>query len=570
MGYGCNQYNIIDVKFQPTAPFPGPQKAPARLYIPGQILYNNKVNEGESLPDSRMQKGAVQMSLSSLGYFALLPVTAVCYYLLPARWQNLVLAAASLVFLWVNLPDGPQRLVPLAALAAVTLFTYFLALGMPRSRSKKARVALGVAGCLSLLAVFKYCNAVLPVLLGPSTLVKLAFPLGISFYSFAAISYLIDVYRGDIAPEKNLLHYFLFTGFFATITSGPICRGGQLLPQLKTPRKFSAPACGQALRLFAAGLFKKVAVSDVLALYVDQVFAGYQNHGGLSLLAAAVGYSLVLYFDFAGYSEMARASGLLLGIQLPENFKTPYFSTNFSGFWSRWHISLSSWLQDYLFMPLVWGRWTSHLPIIGKKVEKPPMISSVAMVFFLSGFWHGSTLPFVVWGLLQAAYRVGEELLHQKLGKPRKRPPAWMVWSKRAGVFCLWTLSLVFFKMGSGAAGKRFSVADGFGYLAGMVRGLSPVRFASEWLADVQAGFYAKPIMAAGWLAFVVLCLALAVWMDWQRNFRFKNKPLEQVLSGQKTAVRWAVDYAMVIAILVGLIIQSGGLAGQSFAYANF
>ena len=192
------------------------------------------------------------------------------------------------------------------------------------------------------------------------------------------------------------------------------------------------------------------------------------------------------------------------------------------------------------------------------------------MVFFLSGFWHGSTLPFVVWGLLQAAYRVGEELLHQKLGKPRKRPPAWMVWSKRAGVFCLWTLSLVFFKMGSGAAGKSFSVADGFGYLAGMVRGLSPVRFASEWMADVQAGFYAKPIMAAGWLAFVVLCLALAFWMDWQRNFRFKNKPLEQVLSGQKTAVRWAVDYAMVIAILVGLIIQSGGLAGQSFAYANF
>ena len=513
------------------------------------------------------------MSLSSLGYFALLPVTAVCYYLLPARWQNLVLAAASLVFLWVNLPDGPQRLVPLAVLAAVTLFTYFLALGMPRSRSKKARVALGVAGCLSLLAVFKYCNAVLPVLLGPSTLVKLAFPLGISFYSFAAISYLIDVYRGDIAPEKNLLHYFLFTGFFATITSGPICRGGQLLPQLKTPRKFSAPACGQALRLFAAGLFKKVAVSDVLALYVDQVFAGYQNHGGLSLLAAAVGYSLVLYFDFAGYSEMARASGLLLGIQLPENFKTPYFSTNFSGFWSRWHISLSSWLQDYLFMPLVWGRWTSHLPIIGKKVEKPPMISSVAMVFFLSGFWHGSTLPFVVWGLLQAAYRVGEELLHQKLGKPKKKAPARQQWAKRLGVFLLWNFSMVFFAMGSAIGqpeGESYGVGQAFAIVKGWFAGWSPARFASESWQAILGGFYNNTLMGAAWILMLACTLALAFWLDWQRNFQFKNKSEELVLTAQKPAARWALYYALVLFSFAGLVMQNGGFAGGSFAYGGF
>ena len=509
------------------------------------------------------------MSLSSLGYFALLPVTALCYYLFPRRCQNAVLALASLVFLGSSLPDGPQWWVPLAALAAVTLGVFFIGRALPRSRRKKALLWLGVGGCLLLLAVFKYTNAVLPVLFGPD-IGSLCFPLGISFYSFAAISYLVDVSRGDIPAETNLLHFAVFTGFFATISSGPICRGGEVLPQLKNPRSFDVSRTVDALRLFALGLFKKVAVSDVLALYVDQVFAGYSTHGGLSLLAAAAGYSLVLYFDFSGYSEMARASGLLLGIRLPENFKTPYFSTNFSGFWSRWHISLSSWLQDYLFMPLVWGRWTSRLPIIGKKVTKPPMISSVAVVFFLSGFWHGSTLPFVVWGILQAVYRVGEELLHQKLGKPKKKAPAHTVWAKRAAVFALWTLSLVFFKMGSGADGKLFTVQDGFAYLAGMVQGLSPARFAGEWLADVQAGFYAKPVMAAGWLVFIALTLALAFWLDWRRNFACKNRPAEQMLASLSPRVRWCVYYALVIGILIGLVMQSGGLNAPGFAYANF
>ena len=170
----------------------------------------------------------------------------------------------------------------------------------------------------------------------------------------------------------------------------------------------------------ALGLFKLVAVSDVLGLLVDEVFPNYRSYGGPMLVLATVFYTFQLYFNFSGYSEVARAVGLLLGLELPENFKTPFFATNFSGFWSRWHISFSSWLQDYLFMPLAWADVSG---LTGGKISRLPAEFCVFTVFFVSGFWHGNTLPFVVWGLLQASYRLGEELLHRRLGKPKKESP---------------------------------------------------------------------------------------------------------------------------------------------------
>ena len=328
----------------------------------------------------------------------------------------------------------------------------------------------------------------------------------------------------------------------------------------------------RALQLFALGLFKKVAVADVLLLFAQQVFGDLSGHGGPALLLALVFYTFYLYFDFVGYSEMARASALLLGLDIPENFKTPFFATNFSGFWSRWHISLSSWLQDYLFTPLVWAD-ASRLPLVGRRVSRLSPVFCVAVVFFLSGFWHGSTLPFVVWGLLQAVYRAGEELLHQRLGKPKKRAPARLLWAKRGAVFCLWVFSMAFFAMGSGVgqpAGAQYGVAEAFALLAGLFRGWAPGRFAAESWQAVLHGFYAQPLMAAAYLVFLALALALAFWLDWQRNFHFKNGSEELVLAAQKPAVRWALYYALVLGVFAGLVIQNGGFAGGSFAYGGF
>ena len=363
-----------------------------------------------------------------------------------------------------------------------------------------------------------------------------------------------------------LIDFALFLNFFATVTQGPICRAGALLPQLKAEHRFDAARTVQALRLLALGLFKLVAVSDVLGLLVDEVFPHYGSYGGPMLVLAAVFYTFQLYFNFSGYSEVARAVGLLLGLTLPENFKTPFFATNFSGFWSRWHISFSSWLQDYLFMPLAWAD-------LGRFGRLPTELC-VFCVFFASGFWHGSTAPFIIWGLLQAVYRVGEELLHRRFGKPKKRgTPARVLWGKRVVVFVLWTISMVFFRVGSGnlsGVAESLGVGDAFVYLGRcLMNSWSPARFAGELYSTAYTGFYANTIMVAAYWAFAALALALGIWLDHRRNFACKNKPAEVALASAKH--RNALYVVLIVFILVGYIMQSGGFNANAFGpYAGF
>ena len=346
------------------------------------------------------------------------------------------------------------------------------------------------------------------------------------------------------------------------MTQGPICRAGQLLPQFKQEHRFDAARTVRGLRLLALGLFKMVAVSDVLGVFVGEVFGHYRGYGAPMLILAAVFYTFQLYFNFSGYSEVARAVGLLLGLDLPENFKTPFYATNFSGFWSRWHISFSSWLQDYLFMPLAWADVSRAT---GGRLTRLPTEFCVFTVFFVSGFWHGNTLPFVIWGLLQAVYRLGEELLHRRLGKPKKKAPARVLWAKRAGVFVLWTLSMVFFCAGM----YTMSTADAFGILAGWFAGWAPARFAAELYSAVYTAFYANPLMVAFYYAFAAFGLALCFVLDHRRAFVYKNKPSELCLAAEKH--RWVVYYLLVLGLLAGYILQSGGFANADFGmYANF
>ena len=281
------------------------------------------------------------------------------------------------------------------------------------------------------------------------------------------------------------------------------------------------------------------------------------------LMLAVLAYTFYLYFDFSGYSESARAAALMMGIQLPENFKTPFFATNFSGFWNRWHISFSSWQQDYLFMPLAWADVSK---LTRGRRERLPVWLCLLCVFLVSGFWHGNTLPYVLWGLLQAVYRIGEEVLHRRLGKPKKKAPAAQQWGKRAVVFALWTFSMVFFCIG---ADGTLGTADCFGYLAGCVQGLSPARFAGELYSAVYDGFYPHAVMVAGYYAFLALALALAFRLDWHRNFTCKNRPAEQALAALPR--RRAVYYLLIVCILVGLILSNGGFGSTNFsAYAGF
>lgn len=499
------------------------------------------------------------MSLQSFGYFGFLALTALLYLHLPRRWQPPFLLAASWLFYALAMP------AMLPVLWALCAFTYGCGRGLAGAH-KTAFLRLGVVGSLSVLAFFKYYNILAGLLPWGAHLPALALPLGISFYTFAAISYLVDAARGDCPIERSFLRYALFLSLFATVTQGPICRAGQLLPQFDAEHRFDAARCTRALRLFALGLFKTVAVSDVLGVLVDNIFAHYEQCGGLTLLAGGVGYTLQLYFNFSGYSELARASGLFLGLELPENFKTPLFSTNFSELWSRWHISFSSWLQDYLFTPLVWadvGGLTR-----GRLRRLPPLLC-IFVVFFLSGFWHGSTLPFIVWGLLQAVYRVGEELLHRRFGKPKKKTPALRAWGKRAVVFFFWAVGMVFFRIGSGPDPQPRGVADAVRYLGGCVRALSPARFGREVYAALYADFYAHPMMIALYAAFLAAALAFAFWLDYRRCFAHRNRPAETALAAEKHR---SLLYVLLIGfILVGFILQSGGFGASGFGmYAGF
>lgn len=524
-------------------------------------------------------------------YLLFLPLTAAVFLKLPKRAQTPFLLAASALFYGLNLATSYDAMLlsagPVQAtfrtglsvfvVAAVAVFVWQMARRISAAQQPQRHRLLtgGVATLILVLALFKYYNlSPLPTIFQGTVLEKLPFPLGISFFTFTAIGYLVDVARGDCPAEESLVHTATFLFFFGTVTSGPICRAGRILPQLHAEHRFDEDRTVNALRLFAVGMFQKVAVADVLALVVNQVFSDKMaGFGAPMLLLALLLYTFQLYFDFAGYSNMACATGSMLGIELPVNFKTPFFATNFSGFWSRWHMSLSSWLQDYIFMPLAWAD-VSKTPLIGKTLVKKwehfPVEWCVFLVFTFSGLWHGNTMLFFVWGLLQASYRVGEELLHRRFGKPKKKGvPKWVIWRKRAVVFVLWTFSMLFFRIGSGP--NTGTLAECSTYLMGLGKGWGPVRFVQELWGAIAAGFYDKPIMQLAWIGFVILGLAVCFYLDWQQFHHYKGKSPDHVLAGHKTGTRWLLYYVLVIGILAGLILQSGGFGGgQSFAYAGF
>ncbi|MCI7325331.1 hypothetical protein MR657_07960, partial [bacterium] len=264
------------------------------------------------------------MGLQSLQYFVFLVAVAAVYLHLPVRAQSPFLLAASWVFYAMAMPS----MLPVTFALAVFIYLCGLGLEWHDGAHKTAALRTGVIGTLAMLAFFKYNGLLALPFQGWQSI---AMPLGISFYSFAGISYLIDASRGDCEVEHSFPHCALFLHFFATVTQGPICRAGALMPQLRQEHRFDEARTVRALRLYALGLFKMVAVSDVLGVLVDTVFPHYRDYGAPMLVVAAVAYTFQLYFFFSGYSELARATGLVLGLELPENFKTPFYATNFSG-----------------------------------------------------------------------------------------------------------------------------------------------------------------------------------------------------------------------------------------------
>ncbi|MDB4796068.1 MBOAT family protein, partial [Flavobacteriales bacterium] len=221
---------------------------------------------------------------------------------------------------------------------------------------------------------------------------KVILPVGISFYTFQTLSYSIDIYRGNLKPTHSFINFAAFVSFFPQLVAGPIERASRLLPQIENKRVFKYEEGVAGLRLILWGMFKKVVVADTCAIYANDIFANYTEYSGPTLMLGAVYFAFQIYGDFSGYSDIAIGTAKLFGIQLMTNFKTPYFSRDIAEFWRRWHISLSTWFRDYLYIPLG-----------GSRVGKWKSVRNVFIIFLVSGFWHGANWTFIAWGGIHAA-----------------------------------------------------------------------------------------------------------------------------------------------------------------------
>jgi len=338
------------------------------------------------------------MLFNSLEFAIFLPIAFLLYWFVfnrKVRWQNLFVVVASYIFYgWWD-----WRFLFLIAFTSFCSWGSGLLIHKYRETpTAKLCHVLNIVLNLAILGVFKYYNFFVSSFsklfsLGHADglLLHIILPVGISFYTFQALSYSIDVYRQKLEPTRDIIQFFAFVSFFPQLVAGPIERATNLLPQFEKPRKFDYSQAVDGMRQILWGLFKKIAVADTCAVYVDQVFGNFQAQNGTTLIIAAILFAIQIYGDFSGYSDIAIGTAKLFGIRLMRNFRNPYFSRDIAEFWRRWHISLTTWFRDYVYIPLG-----------GSRVSKGKIIRNTFIIFLLSGFWHGANWTFIAWGAYHA------------------------------------------------------------------------------------------------------------------------------------------------------------------------
>jgi D-alanyl-lipoteichoic acid acyltransferase DltB (MBOAT superfamily) len=427
-------------------------------------------------------------------------------------------------------------------LCATAAHDWLVGLGIFHAKKqwqKDALLYLSLAVNLGLLGFFKYALFFtrtwydLWSMPQPELVWHVALPIGISFYTFKTLSYVIDVHRETIeAPTRNYLHYLLYVSFFANILAGPITRAGEFLPQLGQRFVLTREQLGRAVFLFALGLIKKVVVADYLAAnFTDRVLDSPGAFTGLENLLSLYGYAIQLYCDFSGYTDMALAVALLLGFELTGNFNEPFKATSVSNFWRRWHITLSSWFNDYVFMPLnfswrAWGRWGVALAAL--------------VTFLLSGLWHGAGWGFVLWGLAHGAAIGYEALAQQPRAWVAGKLPHWL-YNPLSTVLTFHFLLLTYILF------RTHSLADAATCAQRILNNFSGDLFA-RWLEQ-----YLFPAL--------VLLLGLAM--------HFAPTRFKQWLRQTFVGLPWPVQ-ALALALVVVLVYQSRTAGLQPFIYLQF
>lgn len=276
---------------------------------------------------------------------------------------------------------------------------------------------------------------------------QIILPVGISFYTFQSLSYSIDIYRDKIKPTNNFVSFMAFVSFFPQLVAGPIERASDLLPQFQKARTFMNERLASGFRFILYGLFKKMVIADRLAYFVDLTYNSQEKLDGTVLLVATFMFGIQIYCDFSGYSDIAIGSARLLGFDLMQNFRTPYLTKSFQEFWRRWHISLSSWFRDYVYIPLG-----------GNRVSQGRWIFNILLTFTLSGLWHGASLTFIIWGFLHGLFLVSENIISKFISFPKK-----VSWLGFLITFILVNLTWVFFRAKS--LDQSLYILSGFNHL---------------------------------------------------------------------------------------------------------
>lgn len=475
------------------------------------------------------------MTFNSFSFWLVFPLIFGLYWLIPAKWNQwrkvfLIVVSYLLYMNW-----KPTFALVLLAITLVTYGGGYLIdnqiVNNEELKVKRRKRLIWLFAVLSLLPllVFKYYNFVnesIWLLMSSLGLryelhgLNWAIPVGISFFTFLAVGYLFDVYYQRIKAERSIVDYTLFVCFFPQIFSGPISKANELLPQIKEEHRFNYQQGVQGLKFLLWGMFLKLVLADRLGLYVDKVAASYEMYSGGTCVLSAFFYSLQIYGDFAGYSLMAIGVAKTLGFNLINNFNRPYFSVSITDFWRRWHISLSRWLKDYVYIPLG-----------GSRCSKLRNYWNIFVTFLVSGIWHGANWTFIVWGLIHGF----AQIIEKALGWNNKESKGIVKLLRIVGTFVLVTVAWIFFRMPT--------LSDA-------------VQFIRHGVTD----FGSPEVLSITNFAIYLMAIALVVFKETREEFfptklRFLNNRY----------VRWA-EYVVVFS----LILLCGALDSGSFIYGSF
>ena len=500
-------------------------------------------------------------SLTFVWFF--LPALALIYYLAPGRKiKNAVLLIASLLFYsW-----GEPRYVALVLLSILFNYLFGLEIGKAGGRKglRRAALAVCVGANLCLLGYFKYFNFFLELaytVLGKEgfTPRNIALPIGISFYTFQSMGYLIDVYRGKYAPDHNLFRFALFVSFFPQILQGPIGRYDRLASQLFSQRKFSLERVERGLQLMLWGYFKKIVIADRAAVVVNEVFGNYEAYTGIAVIMGVLCYSIQLYGDFSGGMDVVMGAAECFGISLDQNFKRPYFARSISDFWHRWHITLGTWMKDYVFYPFSLSKGMNRFSKYCKKNlgrhagRVLPVCIANLLVFFLVGVWHGPAWKYIVYGLYNGVIIAAGNLsapLYQKTALALHVPTKSKAWGlvQIARTFLLVNISW-YFDMAQ-------DLKASFIMMKNTVTGFSFSALTDGTL--MRLGLDKKD-----YLALILACGVLFMVSLLQEN----HVEIRCSLAKKPLAARWGIYLMLLFAIpLLGQI----NLTGGGFIYAQF